>query len=252
MIALIEPSDPRLGEAAGEPLLLAFIQGLAKTAGPGLRRELWLALEDDDRREKAPAGAVCRTEQGIFATAAGEDAARETADFLKLLGQSPATVDGGLARLLPGKWERLPVLRCAGEMPEEVPLCVPSVMELVDCNIAAGTAAPAARDELYAELHLRVRRGAAQVFLVPGEDGDPAAGACVLFGRNHAVIGYLACPPEKRRRGYGTEALFAAVRGAMEQRKIPILACRERMISFYTGRGFVPAGEVYERQNKGR
>ena len=124
-------------------------------------------------------------------------------------------------------------------------------MELADCNIAAGAAPPAARDELYAELHLRVRRGAAQVCLVPGEDGGPAAGACFLLGRDCAVIGYLACPSEKRGRGYGAAALSAAVRGAMEQGKIPLLACGEELIPFYIGRGFVPAGEVYERQGPG-
>ena len=42
MISLVEPGDTRLGMAPGEPLLLAMVQGLAKTAGPGLRREVWL------------------------------------------------------------------------------------------------------------------------------------------------------------------------------------------------------------------
>lgn len=244
MITLIGLDDPRLGEAKGEPLLLTFIQGLAKTAGPGLRRELWL-VEDD--RERVPAGAVCRTENGILATTAGEDAARETAAFLKMMGCVPATVDRGLAQLLPGEWERFPVLRYRGEMPEEAPLCDPSVMGLVDCNIAAGAVDPASREELYAELHLRVRRGVAQVFLVPGEDGTPAAGACALLGREGAVIGYLACLPGKRGQGYGSAVLSAAVREAMARGRTPLLACHEGLISFYAERGFSPAGEVYER-----
>ena len=37
MIALIDANDPRLAAAPGEPYVLAAIQGLAKTAGPGLR-----------------------------------------------------------------------------------------------------------------------------------------------------------------------------------------------------------------------
>lgn len=251
MIALIPPEDPRLGEAAGEPLLLALIQGLAKTAGPGLRRELWLVTDQDPRRE-APLGVVCRTEHGLLATTAGEgEAVREAADFLGLLGSLPATVDRGLAALLPGEWERLPVLRYQGEKPEAVPLRVPSAMELADHNVAAGTISPGAREELYAELHLRLRRGAARLYLVSGEDGGPAAGACLLLGREGAVIGYLACPPEKQRRGHGSAALSAAVRGAMEERKIPLLACREGLVPFYTGRGFVPAGEVWERRRPG-
>lgn len=244
MISLIDPGDPRLEETAGNPLILAVIQALAKTVGPGLRRELWLAEEADG----APSGAVCRTENGVFATATGEAAARETAAFLAMMGRVPATVEVALARLLPGAWTRFPVLRYQGEMPEPTTLCPPSVMGLVDCSIAAGMAEKAARDELYAELHLRVRRGAARVFLAPDETGETAAGACALLGSCRAVIGYLACLPEQRGRGYGTAALFAAVRGAMEAKKIPLLACEEGLVSFYTKRGFVLAGEVYERQ----
>lgn len=252
MMVQIGPEDPRLGEAAGNFLILAAIQGLAKTIGPGLRRELWLAAEDD-RREKPPSGAVCRTENGILATVSGADAAdvadaaEEVAAFLGMMGRFPATVDAGLARLLPGDWQRFPVLRYDGRMPDEIPLCSPSVMALVDCSIAAGAVDRTAREELYAELHLRVRRDAAQILLVPGEDGKPAAGACILWGRDHAVIGYLACPPEKRRRGYGTAALSAAVRAAMERRRVPVLACGEELVSYYTRRVFSLAGEVYER-----
>lgn len=230
-------------------MILAAIQGLAKTAGPGLRRELWLI---EDGQEKRPMGAVCRSENGILATAAGEFPIRETAAFLEMMGRSPATVDSGLAKLLPGAWERFPTLRYQGETPEKALLRAPSVMELVDCNIAVGTVGRSAREELYAELHLRVRRGAAQVFLVAGEDGKPAAGACILLGRDHTVIGYLACPPGKQKRGYGSVALSAAVRGAIEEGRVPLLACEEGMVPFYTKRGFVPAGEVWERQNKGR
>lgn len=249
MIRLIGPGDPRLQEAAGHPLILAAIQALAKTVGPGLRRELWLV---EDEAEGTASGAVYRTEGGVFATAAGEDAVRETAAFLAMMGRVPATADRALARLMPGNWARFPVLRYQGEAPEPIPLCPPSVMELVDRNIAAGTVEKSARDELYAELHLRVRRGAAQVLLAPGENREPAAGACILLGQSCAVIGYLACPPEKQRHGYGTAALFAAVRAAMEARKIPLLACEEGLVSFYAKRGFVPAGEVFERRNTER
>lgn len=248
MIVKVGPDDLRLGDAAGSFLILAAIQGLAKTIGPGLRRELWLAAEDK-HGEKAPLGAICRTENGILATVSGgEDAVREVASFLGMMGHFPATVDAGLAQLLPGDWRRFPVLRYDGGMPGEVPLCPLSVMALVDCNIAAGMVGPSAREELYAELHLRMRRGAAQLLLVPGEDGKPAAGACVLLGRDHAVIGYLACPPEKRRRGYGSAALSAAVRAAMGARRVPVLACGEELVPYYIRRGFSPAGEVYERR----
>lgn len=124
-------------------------------------------------------------------------------------------------------------------------------MELADCCAAAGMIDPSARDALYAELHLRVRRGAARVLIVPGRDGKPAAGVCVLLGQRHAVIGYLACPPEKRRRGCGSAALSAAVRTAMEEGLVPLLACREELVPFYTRRGFAPAGEVWERRPDG-
>ncbi len=243
MISLVEPGDTRLGMAPGEPLLLAMVQGLAKTAGPGLRREVWLVLDEESR----PAGAVCRTEGGLWATAAGS-AAAETAAFLAIWGGSSATVDGGLAPLLPGSWQRRPVLEYRGPQPEETPLCPPSAMGLADCCVAAGLAAPWERDALYAELHLRLRRGAARLFLVPDERGNPAAGAANLLGERHAVIGCLACPPEKRGRGYGTAALRAAVRAAMEGGLAPLLACKEELLPFYTLRGFIPTGEVWERR----
>lgn len=243
MIRLIEPGDPRLGIAAGEGMILAAIQGLAKTAGPGVRREVWL-VEDGG---ETPRGAVCRNEHGILATAAGEEAAAEAAAFLEMMGELPGTVDQGLAERLKGNWTRFPVLGYRGEAPEEVPLCVPSVMGLVECNIAAGAVARAAREELYAELHLRVRRGAAQVFLVPGEDGKPVAGGCTLLGRKCAVIGYLACLPGRQRRGYGSAALAAAVLGAMERGRTPVLACRNGLARFYERRGFGGMGEVWER-----
>ena len=243
MISLVEPGDTRLGMAPGEPLLLAMVQGLAKTAGPGLRREVWLVLDEESR----PAGAVCRTEGGLWATAAGS-AAAETAAFLAIWGGSSATVDGGLAPLLPGSWQRRPVLEDRGPQPEETPLCPPSAMGLADCCVAAGLAAPWERDALYAELHLRLRRGAARLFLVPDERGNPAAGAANLLGEHHAVIGCLACPLEKRGRGYGTAALWAAVRAAMEGGLVPLLACKEELLPFYTLRGFIPTGEVWERR----
>lgn len=243
MISLVEPGDTQLGMAPGEPLLLAMVQGLAKTAGPGLRREVWLVLDEESR----PAGAVCRTEGGLWATAAGS-AAAETAAFLAVLGGSSATVDGGLVPLLPGSWQRRPVLEYRGPQPEETPLCPPSAMGLADCCVAAGLAAPWERDALYAELHLRLRRGAARLFLVPDERGNPAAGAANLLGERHAVIGCLACPPEKRGRGYGTAALRAAVRAAMEGGLAPLLACKEELLPFYTLRGFIPIGEVWERR----
>lgn len=243
MISLVEPGDTQLGMAPGEPLLLAMVQGLAKTAGPGLRREVWLVLDEESR----PAGAVCRTEGGLWATAAGS-AAAETAAFLAILGGSSATVDGGLVPLLPGSWQRRPVLEYRGPQPEETPLCPPSAMGLADCCVAAGLAAPWERDALYAELHLRLRRGAARLFLVPDERGNPAAGAANLLGERHAVIGCLACPPEKRGRGYGTAALRAAVRAAMEGGLAPLLACKEELLPFYTLRGFIPTGEVWERR----
>lgn len=240
---MVEPGDTQLGMAPGEPLLLAMVQGLAKTAGPGLRREVWLVLDEESR----PAGAVCRTEGGLWATAAGS-AAAETAAFLAVLGGSSATVDGGLVPLLPGSWQRRPVLEYRGPQPEETPLCPPSAMGLADCCVAAGLAAPWERDALYAELHLRLRRGAARLFLVPDERGNPAAGAANLLGERHAVIGCLACPPEKRGRGYGTAALRAAVRAAMEGGLAPLLACKEELLPFYTLRGFIPIGEVWERR----
>jgi len=248
MISAVEPRDPRLASAPGEPLIMAAIQGLAKTAGPGLRREFWLALEGPDSGSR-PAGAVCRTENGVLATATGQEPARETAGFLAVLGgqgRLSGTVDGRLAALLPGDWRRFPALTYSGPLPEEVPLCPPSAMELVDCNVAAGTAPKAAREELYAELHLRARRGAAQIFLAPGRNGRPAAGACTLLGERYAVVGYLACVPGQRRRGHGSAALFAAVRGAMERGLVPVLACREKLVPFYVRRGFVLSGEVWE------
>lgn len=243
MIALADPADPRLKTAPGEPLLRAVIQGLAKTVGPGLRREVWLALDDEGR----PAGAVCRTEGGLWATAA-EAAVAETAGFLAALGDLPGTVDRRLSPLLPGPWTRRSVLEYQGAQPEEPVLCVPSAMALADCNAAAGAIPPEDRDALYAELHLRIRRGAAQIFLVPDEGGNPAAGAANLLGERHAVIGCLACRPEKEGRGYGTAALQAAVWGAMERGRVPLLACREELLPFYTLRGFVPMGEVWERK----
>lgn len=243
MISRIEPGDPRLASAPGEPFLLASVQGLAKTVGPGLRREVWLALDEQSR----PAGAVCRTEGGIWATAAAT-AAEETAGLLAALGELPGVVDNRLAPFLPGKWRRFPVLAYQGPLPEEQPLSIPSAMALVDCNIAAGAVSPRDRDDLYAELHLRVRRGVAQVFLVPDGDGQPAAGAVNLLGKRHAVTGWLACRREKQGRGYGTTALLAAVGGAMERGRTPLLACREELAPFYTARGFVPAGEVWEKR----
>ncbi len=242
MIALIDAGDPRLASAPGEPCVLAAIQGLAKTAGPGLRREFWLALDGDSR----PAGAVCRTEGGVWATAMAP-AAQETAAFLSALGALPGTVDSVLAPLLPGEWRRCPVLEYRGPLPVGTPCCTPSAMALVECNISAGAIPPGDRDDLYAELHLRLRRGAAQVFLAPDGDGKTAAGAATLLGDRHAVIGWLACRREKQGQGYGTAALLAAVRGAMEQGKTPLLACREELAAFYIARGFFLAGEVWER-----
>lgn len=244
MIAQIEPGDPRLASAPGEPFLLASVRGLAKTVGPGLRREVWLALDEQSR----PAGAVCRTEGGIWATATAA-AAEETAGFLAALGELPGVVDNRLAPFLPGEWRRFPVLEYQGPLPEEPTLCTPSAMALVDCNIAAGAVPPGDRDALYAELHLRVRRGAAQVVLVPDRAGRPAAGAANLLGDRHAVTGWLACRPERQGRGYGSAALGAAVWAAMERGKTPLLACREELAPFYAARGFVPAGEVWERRD---
>ena len=245
MISQIEAADPRLAQAPGEPLLLAMIQGLAKTAGPGLRREVWLAAEEGG----CPAGAVCRTEGGVWATAA-PGAGEETAALLAALGELPATVDGGLAVLLPGRgWARRLVLAYRGPWPVEEPrLCVPSCMELADCCVGAGLAAPGERDDLYAELHLRVRRGAGQVVLVPDGEGKAAAGAANLLGEGAAVIGFLACRRERQGRGYGTAALQAAVWAAMEGGKVPLLACREELAAFYTRRGFAVSGQVWERQ----
>lgn len=242
MIALIDAGDPRLASAPGEPCVLAAIQGLAKTAGPGLRREFWLALDGRDR----PAGAVCRTEGGVWATAMAP-AAEETSAFLSALGALPGTVDRALAPFLPGDWRRCPVLEYRGALPVETPCCTPSAMALVECNVSAGAIPPGDRDALYAELHLRLRRGAAQVFLAPDGDGKTAAGAATLLGERHAVIGWLACRRERQGRGHGTAALLAAARGAMEQGKTPLLACREELAAFYIARGFFLAGEVWER-----
>lgn len=242
MICQIDPNDPRLKGCPGQPLLLAMIQGLAKTAGPGLRREVWLALAP----EGAPAGAVCRTETGLWA-AADPAAAPETAAFLAALGDLPGMADGEIARLLPGGWEPRPVLEYQGPPPEEQALCVPSCMGLADCNVGAGAVRPEDRDALYAELHLRIRRGAAQVVLIPDNRGQPVAGAANLLGEECAAIGFLACRRDRQGRGYGTAALLAAVLAAMDQGKRPLLACREELAAFYTSRGFVPAGVVGER-----
>lgn len=242
MIRRADPADPRLARAPGEPLVLAAVQALAKTAGPGLRREFWLAEDEAG----APLGAFCRTEGGLWATAAGETAP-EAAAFLALFGALPATVDGGLAPLLPGRWERRPVLEYRGTQPAEPILCPPSCMGLADCCVSAGLAPPEARDDLYAELHLRIRRGAAQVVLVPDQRGGAAAGAANLLGEGRAVIGFLCCRRERQGRGYGTAALAAAVWAALERGRTPLLACREALLPFYTSRGFVPTGEIWER-----
>jgi len=243
MIALADPGDPRLAAAPGDPLILAMIQALAKTAGPGLRREFWLALDGAG----CPAGAVCRTESGVWATAL-EEAAAETAAFLQALGTLPGTADRRLAPLLPGGWEPFPVLEYRGPLPEKLPLAAPSAMGLADCNIAAGAVPPGVREELYAELHLRFRRGAARIVLVPDETGDPVAGAAAFLGAERAVVGYLACVPQKRGQGYGAAALAAIVREAMEQGYAPILACRKELVPFYARRGFATVGEVWESQ----
>lgn len=244
MIALVSPKDPRLKTAPGEPLLLGMIQGLAKTAGPGLSREVWLDLSP----EGTPAGAICRTEAGLWATAGEAADLSEAAAFLAALGDLPGMADKRLAPLLPGRWEHRQVLEYRGPQPEEPVLCVPSCMALADCNAAAGAIPQQDRDALYAELHLRIRRGAAQVVLVPDETGEPAAGGANLLGEESAVIGYLACRRDKQGRGYGTAALRAAVWAAMEQRKLPLLACRKELTAFYTARGFLPAGEVWEKR----
>lgn len=243
MITLIRPDDPRLGEAPGEAFLLAYIQGLAKTAGPGLRREFWLVLAGDG----APAGALCRTESGLWATIGGCAGPEETAAFLAALGDLPGTVDGRLAPLLPGFREPFPVLEYRGPLPEEVPLAIPSAMGLAECNVAAGAVSPSAREELYAELHLRIRRGAAQIFLIADESGKPAAGASALLGESGGIIGHLACRPDRQGQGYGSAALSASVRGILERGKTPFLACREELVPFYTARGFSSVGEIWER-----
>lgn len=242
MIARVEAADPRLAEAPGEPLLLAMVQGLAKTAGPGLRREIWLLLGEGS----APAGAICRTEGGIWATAA-ESSAPEAAALLALFGELPGLVDQSLAALLPGAWRRRVVLTYRGSSPGEPALCLPSCMGLADCCVSAGLALPEDRDSLYAELHLRVRRGVGQVVLVPDQGGRPVAGAANLLGARHAVVGYLCCRREAQGRGHGTAALGAAVWAALEQDKLPLLACREGLAAFYQIRGFIPVGAVWER-----
>ena len=242
MIRWAEPGDPRLAQVPGDPLLAAVIEAEARAGGGGAPGEFWLALEEGGQ----PAGGICRVGGLVWATVSREEAAGEAADFLRALGWRWLETDSLLAPLLPGRPRRYPEMAYRGPLPEEIPLCPPSVMEAVRCNVAAGALAPALLEERYAHLHLLARRGAARVFLVPGPEGAPAAAAAIShLGSRRGVIGYLAALPERRGRGCGSAALGAAVRGCLEAGREPVLACREELAPFYRARGFEKAGEIW-------
>ena len=142
MIRWAEPGDPRLARVPGDPLLAAVIEAEARAGGGGAPGEFWLALEEGGQ----PAGGICRVGGLVWATVSREEAAGEAADFLRALGWRWLETDSLLAPLLPGRPRRYPEMAYRGPLPEETPLCPPSVMEAVRCNVAAGALAPALLD----------------------------------------------------------------------------------------------------------
>ena len=245
MIRLIPHDHPALAQVPGDPLLAAVVEAEALAGGGGAPGEFWLILGEDGKA----GGAVCRVGGLVRATLCRGELAPEAAAFLEGLGWCWLETDGFLAPLLSGVSHRYLRMEYTGTVPASQLLCPPSVMETVRCNVAAGALPPEALEERYTHLHLLSRRGAAQVFLVPGKDGAPAAASALShIGAVRGVIGYLAALPHKRGQGYGTAALQAAVKACLELERTPVLACREELEPFYQARGFFRTGEIWALQ----
>ncbi len=252
MIRLAEPFCSALGGTGGSPLIAAQIQAQAASAGGGILREFWVG-ED----EAGVHSWLCRSGDSLWATAHPGPAAREAAAFLELLGGSLLQVDDAIIEVLgPARGMRRPVLAWH---PEDAP--EPEVLSglrlqiappgdaslaraMMDLHADAGEVPPGDRwDNLYAELHLRCRRGAAAGAVL--WDGEKAAACAALgsMGTGDAVVSHVCTLPSYRRRGLASQAVRALCRLAEGMGRRPVLCCREELLPLYAGVGFAPTGQ---------
>lgn len=254
MICFTESGHPSFEEIKGHPCLAAMIGCMAACGEP--RDDFWLLLDDAGQ-----VGAwLCRTGDCLYTTGSpiyGE----EISAFVNLMGfgcvetDIPLTLTGAQKSTnVAMQWQGLSdrAIFTEGTLTstqgrEEVPIAELTGLlhriHMLPDRDAAG--------EMAVILLHRIREGRAAALMLREERRVQAVAAITHIGCGFAMIGGVAVSPEYRYQGLGSRIAAATAKLAVEQGYLPLLACNERRVSFYTRIGFTPIIPFYryERTN---
>lgn len=248
MICYSEHSHPAFGEIVGHPCLAAMISCMAACGEP--RDDFWL-LRDRDNHVRV---FLCRTGDCLYVTGSPAHS-EEISAFITLMnfgyvetdlplqpeGMRKTTNAAMLWRGLPGRAILRDGILVSTHRREEVPIA-----ELAGLLYRVGLLPDAdAVGEMAVTLLHRIRADRAIALMLREHKAVQAVAAVTHIGCGHAMLGGVAVSAECRGEGMGTRIVSVAAKLAEERGLVPLLACNERRVSFYTQAGFAPILPFY-------
>lgn len=209
--------------------------------------DYWLIT--DDRGNANGAAARSGTDFVLFLTEKTD--LREVASFLQMAGAERALCDGGFTLTGLQNIRRGALLRIGQPVAvsRDLPMVQPSLQEtyalLQSCK--SESFSPPQWEDFYVDMNHKLRHGAVRLQGVTDKTGLCAVGMTVAETERCAVLGAVACRPDCRRRGYGTQVVGSLVNVLLAEGKTVWLhRAQHENEAFYAAMGFAESGSWKE------
>ena len=205
--------------------------------------DYWL-IRDDESDEVT--GAIARNGSNfiLFLTAAAD--LEETSSFMRVAGASGVISSGEYELDLNRPSFSGPVLVCSGPFgTEDADLVTPDIKAAYELIVrcADENFHPPVFEDFYVDVSHKLRHNAMSLVGVQ-ENGELVAIAMtVAESENGAVLGAVACLPEYRKKGYGSQVVRSLTSRLIAQNKrVYLHRAQDANVSFYEKLGFCECG----------
>ena len=205
--------------------------------------DYWL-IRDDESDEVT--GAIARNGSNfiLFLTAAAD--LEETSSFMRVAGASGVICSGEYELDLNRPSFSGPVLVCSGPFgTEDADLVTPDIKAAYELIVrcADENFHPPAFEDFYVDVNHKLRHNVISLVGVQADGMLAAIAMTVAESDKGAVLGAVACRPEYRKHGYGSQVVRSLTARLLAQNKrVYLHRAQDANVSFYEKLGFRKCG----------
>lgn len=206
--------------------------------------DYWL-IRDDESGDVT--GAAARNGSNFILLLTEETDLEEVSSFMRVAGASGVICNGKYTLDLNRPSFTGPVLVCA-EMTEadgETELITPDIREAYELIVSCADDSfkPPAFDDFYVDVNHKLRHNAIRLVGVQEDGVLVSIAMTVAESDNGAVLGAVACLPDFRRKGYGSQVVRSLTARLLAQNKrVYLHRAQDANVSFYEKLGFAECG----------